>query len=102
MKTIDQYLQEGLKQIEDGTFGIEIDSPEIIIRDPKNFEKRVTALRRLNGLPDKPLESTGRTKSNKADEVSIRVSKSTYTRLSKKAKRANMDVTEILEKLAGE
>ena len=38
----------------------------------------------------------------KVKEVAIHVSKSTYTRLTKKAKRAKLGVAEFLEKLAGE
>ena len=53
-----------------------------------------------------PIVRTGRNtvdvESEKCGYVDIFVSKSTYTRLSKKAKRANLGVAELLEKLAGE
>ncbi len=52
-RTTEKLLQEGMEQIRNGTFAIEIDPKEIVVRDPKNLPKRLNALRRLNGLPPK-------------------------------------------------
>jgi len=63
-------------------------------------------IRRMNAGESFVEECTGKevleVESKKRNEVEIRVSKSTYTQLAKKAKRANMDVPAYLKKLAGE
>jgi hypothetical protein len=85
-KTIDQLLQEGIEQIENGTFAIEIDSDEITVRDPQNVKKRLEALRRLNTLPQEKL------KVRQALRGHINSSKASHGRVSKLAKRKRRPV----------
>ena len=94
-KTIDQRLDEMLEQAGNGTLNLVPCEHYSTNRNAAELKKAVDELKRLNGISVQG-DKTPRS------EVDIRVSKSTYTRLSKKAKRANMDVAGLLEKLAGE
>ena len=75
------------------------DPSEVIVRDPKNFEKRINELRCLNGLPPRKIELDVLEK-KPASQVTIRVSKSAYTRLASKAKREKLSVGRYVENLS--
>ena len=86
-KTLDQRLDEMLEEARNGTLELIPCDNYSTKRTSAEMRKRVDELEHLN---DASLDDTR----------IIRVSRSTYTHLAKRAKRAKISVPEFLEKLA--
>ena len=90
-KSIDQQIRGMLKRIQNGTFELIPCASHFEIKDPIQFHKNMNKLRVLNGLPPVEIEQ----------KVTVRIglSKKTYARVSKLAKKKKMPVGEVVAKI---
>jgi len=92
-------MQEEIKLAREGKIKYEPDPPYVIIRDPKNFQKRMDKLHRLNGLPLKKYDLDALQAESKSG-TQVRSSKSVHITPAKKAVHAKKHVSQFVDKLA--
>ncbi len=97
-----EMQREEIAKGEKGELVYFADPSWIDVADEKTFQAGVDRILADNVINVKYKDQRKGKATRIEDKTSIRVSKSTYMRLSKKAKRAHMNVSEFLEKLAGE